>query len=212
MVATLAENLTQTLNWRYATKRFDPSKKIPADQWASLAESLRMAPSSFGLQPWRFLLVKNPETLKALRAAAWDQPQVVECSHFVVLAAQNQVGPQDVSKLIAASAAARGTSPENLKGYEDMMNGFLKQLPEHKQWTSRQCYIALGFLMLAAAQMQIDSCPMEGFDPAQFDKLLGLESTPYRSVVCCALGYRSKEDKISTKVRYPSKDVLFTLE
>jgi len=203
--------LLETLGERYATKQFDSTKQISDTDMYALCESLRLAPSSFGLQPWKFIVVKNPAVRKELRAAAWNQSQVEEASHFVVFATLKQVDPDFVKKYIASTAEIRGISPEDLKGYEDMMINFVTSGSfEHLPWTQRQSYIAMGFLGLSAALLGIDTCMMEWLDPKAFNTILGLENGPYTSVAAVALGYRSEADATShyAKSRFTMDEVV----
>ncbi|APB33846.1 nitroreductase [Gloeomargarita lithophora Alchichica-D10] len=202
----------QQLNWRYATKKFDPTRKISPEIWAILEESLRLAPSSFGLQPWQFIVVNNPAIRNQLVEHSWGQKQVVNASHLLVLALQKHISPQDVDRYLARTAAVQGTPIENLQGFGNVIKGFLTQPPyplNLEEWAARQVYIALGQLMTVAAFLGIDTCPMEGFIPAKYDEILGLHETPYRSVVVCPVGYRSEDDKNAQrpKVRYAKSDV-----
>ena len=205
--------LLSALNWRYATKVFDATKKIPADVWDSLEKTLVLTPTSFGLQPYKFLIVQNPEVRAALLPQSWGQKQVVDCSHYVVFAARTEMKEADIDKLIKRIVAVRGVAEDSLKGYRDMMVGNLvtggRAAIAH-EWAARQCYIALGNAMTAAALLGVDGCPMEGINPAEYDKILKLESSGYKTVVALALGYRAAADKYATipKVRYEAKDLV----
>ena len=207
------QSLLESLSWRYATKHFDPSKKISEADWNTLAEVLRLAPSSYGLQPWKFMVVHNAGMRKALREVSWAQPQIEECSHLVVLATLKTVTEEDVRKFITYAAKVRGVSEDALGQYRDMMMGDVVFGPRSQianYWTQRQAYIAMGFLLEAAAFKGIDACPMEGFDPVAYDQILGLNSTNYASVAVVALGYRSVNDAYQhyAKVRYPLEEVV----
>lgn len=201
----------EALEWRYATKRFNPSKKIPADTWQQLQQSLILTPSSFGLQPWRFVVVTDPAKKAELVGACWGQTQSAECSHFIVLARLDKLDASVVEELLARTRELRGVSEESQKPYKDMMLGFVSKLSEERanDWMARQCYIALGNLMTSAALLGVDDCPMEGFDSAQVDAILDLPSKGCRSVVCCALGYRADDDKYASlpKVRFEASRV-----
>ncbi|MBI2363048.1 MAG: NAD(P)H-dependent oxidoreductase, partial [Elusimicrobia bacterium] len=187
--------LTGALERRYAVKRFDPAGRIPPQAWAALEKSLQLAPSSYGLQPWKFFVVGDPRLREELRKASWDQSQVTEADKFVVFAARTGVGPRDVERHIARVAEVRGTRPESLSGYRDMMLAKVaKPGPEVDSWAARQVYIALGVLLSAAAVLGVDATPMEGLDPARYDALLGLRSKGYRTLCAAALGVRSPED------------------
>ena len=205
--------LLQALQWRYATKTFDPNRKIPAATWSALEHALVLSASSFGLQPYRFLVVTDPAIRARLMPHAWKQRQVVDASHFVVFAARTAMTEAEIDRLIARIAEVRGTSRESLAGYRQMMTGSLlgenmKTVIPH--WAARQAYIALGNLLTSAAVLGVDACPMEGFTPAEFDQILGLSAQGYAAVVCCALGYRSDKDAyaVAPKVRYPAGELV----
>ncbi|MCU0792897.1 MAG: NAD(P)H-dependent oxidoreductase [Opitutaceae bacterium] len=205
--------LTSALDWRYATKQFDPAKKIPGDTWAALEHALVSAPSSFGLQPWKFFVVTNPEVKAKLRPVSWNQPQVTDCSHHVVFAVRKGVNEAHVDRFLARQMALRGDTPESLAGYRGMMVGFVNNLSASGQidtWATKQIYVALGQFMAAAALLGVDACPMEGINPAAYDDILGLTGTEFASVVACSAGYRAATDKYATakKVRFPVSDVV----
>ncbi len=201
-----------SLLWRYATKKFDPSKKVPESQFTELIEALRLAPSSFGLQPWKFAVVVNPALRKELQAHAWNQPQVADASHLIVLCALKSIDEAYVKQFIKQLASQRGVSVESLKSYEEMMLGFVKGHTKEwlSEWMKKQVYLALGFLIYAASDRHIDSCPMEGFDSKKFDEILKLGDEGIESVVLCPVGYRSSEDPYSSlkKVRFSSQEVV----
>ncbi|MFO0416631.1 MAG: NAD(P)H-dependent oxidoreductase [Pseudomonadota bacterium] len=214
MENTLNTQLAKALNWRYATKRFDPTKRLSTQDWKTLEEALRLSPSSFGLQPWHFVVVNNPDLRQQLRAASWDQPQIVEASHLVVLASAREIDTAYVDNFISLLAQERGVELDKLEPYRQMILGFTKRLTESngiEAWTSRQTYIALGTLLTSAALLNIDACPIEGIDPKKYDQILGLESSPYSTRVVCALGYRAEVDATAQnkKVRFTSSK-LFT--
>lgn len=205
------EALLTALHARYATKAFDPARKIPAGVWSALEQSLILSPSSFGMQPWKFIVVTNPAVKTQLQGHAWNQPQVGDCSHFVVIARPAKVGPADVNKIISATAVAKGIPESVLEGYKQMMLGFVSNPAfDAENWAAKQCYIALGFIMESAALLGVDACPMEGINPAAFDQVLNLPATGYHAQVAIALGYRSATDKYSTssKVRYPASELV----
>ena len=207
------QQLLNALNWRYATKVFDAARKIPADVWQTLERALVLSPSSYGLQPYRFLVINDPAKRAELLPQSWNQKQVVDCSHYVVFTARTQMTEADVDKLIARITDVRKIPAASLNFYRDMMLGDLVKGPRSQiahEWATRQAYIALGNLMTCAAVLGVDACPMEGFVPAEYDRLLALENSGYASVVCCALGYRAAGDKYASlaKVRYETKDVI----
>jgi len=200
------EDLIDALKWRYATKRFDPDKKIPRDVVEGLLEALVLSPSSFGMQPWKFIVVEDPALRQRLQPDSWDQPQVTEASHYVVLAVRETLTEAHVGEWIARLGEVRGVTAASLAEYRGRMSRFLEAMDDAETfvWASRQAYIALGQLMTCAALLGVDSCPMEGFVPQAYDAALGLVGTGYRAVVACALGYRSADDKYATvpKTRY----------
>jgi nitroreductase len=207
------QQLIEALNWRYATKVFDSSRKIPADVWQTLERALVLSPSSYGLQPYRFLVISDLAQRAALLPHSRNQKQVVDASHYVVFTARTKMTETDVDKLIARTTGVRKIPAESLNFYRDMMLGDLVKGPRSQiahEWATRQAYIALGNLMTCAAVLGVDACPMEGFVPAEYDRVLGLENSGYASVVCCALGYRAASDKYAAlpKVRFEVKDVV----
>ncbi len=211
--ALTPDQIIQHLNWRYATKKFDPSQKISDQTWHALEQSLVLAPSSFGLQPWKFFVIRNLDLRHQLQKHAWNQSQVVDASHLVVLAIKTNMSVDDVDPYIERVAEVRQMSRENLDGLENAIRGFLQSPPYPLQpdaWSARQLYIALGFFLYSAALLGIDACPMEGFVPHEFDEILGLSEQGYAAKVLCAAGYRAEEDRLATmaKVRYRTEEVV----
>lgn len=213
-MATLnAEDIIEQLNWRYATKEFDSSKKIPTETIAALQEALVLTPSSFGLQPWKFFIVEDQSVKDQFPAVSWNQLQPKDCSHLVVLAAKTDYKRENVGEFVARMAVVRGVSEESLAGYEQFAGGFVDTASEQgwiDTWAQKQVYIALGQLMFAAAALGVDACPMEGIDLAAYDKILGLEGSGYSTVVACPLGYRSGTDKYASapKVRFKKSELI----
>ena len=206
-------DLLASLQWRYATKLFDTTKTIPADTWRALEETLILTPSSFGLQPWRFIVITDPATKQKLRPVSWNQAQVTDCSHYVVFATLKKISEAEIDRFLAHTVETRGGTTEALAGYRSMMTGFLIHGAGSgfaQEWAARQAYIALGNFMTAAALLQVDTCPMEGFLPAEYDKILGLPDRGLTATVCCAAGYRSPECKYSkaAKVRFPHAEMV----
>jgi nitroreductase len=207
------KQLLDALQWRYATKVFDATQKIPTDLWAALEQSLVLTPTSYGLQPYHFLVVQDAAKRAALLPNSWGQKQVVDCSHFVVFTARTEMKEADVDRFVKRSAEVRGVPAESLAAYRGMMLGDLVNGPRGKiahEWAARQCYIALGNLMTAAAVLGVDACPMEGINPPEYDKILGLEGSGYKTVVALALGYRSANDKYASlaKIRYETAELV----
>lgn len=210
------QTILNALNWRYAVRSFDTEKKIPQEELNTLFEVLRLAPSSYGIQPWKFFVVSNMDTRKKIQEAAWNQGQITQSSHLIVLARNADFTKTDTNTYIESVSETRHIPREKLKGFEDMINGTLNSLNLEQKgtWMAKQVYIALGFLLESAALLGIDAAPMEGFDPKAVDEILGLPDMGYRSVVLCCLGYRAKEDMMSgaPKVRKPLSVVVQELE
>lgn len=212
MPTTNQELLTQ-LRWRYATKRFDAQKTIPADTWSALEQALLLAPSSFGLQPWKFVVVTTPAVKQQLRAASWGQSQVSDASHYVVFAGLRTTTVEDVDRFLQCQSQVRGTPLESMAGYRKVLVDFLAKGWASKDlaaWNARQGYIALGQFMTAAAMLGVDTCPMEGIDMAAYDRILGLDGSRYTTLCGCAAGYRASDDKYASaaKVRFPLGEVI----
>jgi len=209
------EDLLTQLQWRYATKQFDPDQIIPGDTWSAIEESLILTPSSFGLQPWHFVVIESQNLKEELLPHSWNQAQVTECSHFVVLAAKSRTADEEIDAWIDRMVEVRGGERDSLTGYRDMMAGFLQRMDpaEQLQWSKLQTYIALGQLMTTASVLGIDACPMEGFLNTEYDRILGLSEKGLTASVACALGYRAEADKYAAapKVRFPKKELLTLL-
>ena len=207
------KQLLNRLNWRYATKQFDPNLKISADDWATIEDALLLTPSSGGLQPWKFVIITDPAVRAKLLPASYGQPQITNASHLVVFAGKKNFSEADVDALINRTAATRGVAVESLAQYRGMLVGGIVQALDEKArdaWARNQAYIALGNLLTSAAMLGIDACPMEGFDRAQYDEILGLNAQGYASAVIATLGYRAATDQYANapKVRFP-KDQVF---
>jgi nitroreductase len=205
--------ILEQLNWRYATKKFDSDKKISESNWKALEESVRLAPSSYGLQPWQFLIVQNMDLRNQLTPHTWNQTQVNDCSHYVVLTYKKKMDEQHIQKFIDKNIEVRNVPAANLEGYKNMMINNLTQGAATETigwWAQRQCYIAMGFLMETAALLNIDTCAIEGLDPAAYDRILKLEDSEYSTVAAVACGYRHADDKyqVAQKVRFDSNEVI----
>jgi nitroreductase len=208
----LPADAVAALNWRYAVKKFDPAKTIPADTWAALEQSLLLSPSSYGLQPWKFFVVQNPALREQLLPHSWGQRQVVDADKLVVFAVKKEVSAADADRLVARTSVVREVHVDTLAGYHKMMAGSLTRTPaaEVDVWMSRQVFIALGFFLTAAAVLGVDTCPMEGFVPEKYDEVLGLGAKGYASRVVATAGYRAADDAYGTakKVRYELGEVV----
>lgn len=199
------------LHWRYTTKKFDLAKKIPENEFSWLLEVLRLAPSSYGLQPWKFVVVDTKDMRARLKDYAWGQSQVTEASHLIVFCARTAIDDAYIRKHIEQIAKARNLSVESFKNYENGMRSFVRsQTPQElADWIKRQVYIPLGMLVAECAHRKIDASPIEGFDVKGVDALLGLEAEGVTSLVFCAVGYRAADDRYAglQRVRFESTDV-----
>lgn len=206
------EQLLGQLHWRYATKQFDPHRKISAPDWASIEDALLLTPSSGGLQPWKFIVVTDPAARAKLLPASYGQAQITDASHLVVFAAKKNFSESDVDAFISHTAATRGVPVESLAPFRGMLVGGIVQSMDEKArdaWARNQAYIALGNLLTSAALLGIDACPMEGFDRAQYDEILGLNAQGLATAVIATVGYRAATDKYANapKVRFPKEQV-----
>ena len=211
MSAATAEAVVAQLRWRYATKKFDPARIIPPDTWSALEQSLVLTPSSYGLQPWKFVVVTDPVVKARLPAHSWGQKQPQDCSHMVVLALRADLGEADIDRYLDRVAEVRGQSRESLARFRQTMAGSLTDPAfDVNMWAAHQVYIALGQFMACAALLGVDTCPMEGIDPPRYDEVLGIAQQGYRTVVGCAAGYRAADDKYAQtpKVRFKTEDVV----
>lgn len=204
--------IIERLNWRYAVKKFDSSKKVSASDWELLEESLRLSPSSYGTQPWRFIVVQNPEIRKRLTPLSWNQSQIEDCSHLLVMTIKSEIDEAYIQKYLQRIAEVRQIDIAQLAGFKKGLMNDLVHGPRHATigyWAQRQVYIAMGFLMETAALINVDTCPLEGLDPKGYDKVLEVEGSGYETVAAVAVGYRHKDDKYQSmpKVRFDKKDI-----
>jgi nitroreductase len=205
------DQVLERLRWRYAVKTFDRSRKLEPETWKALEQSLLLSPSSFGLQPWRFVVISDPQLLEKLPAISWGQSQPRDCSHMVVLGARRGVDEAYVDEFLSSVAATRGVSLASLAGYRQMVLG---AAGTHQggvlAWNTHQVYLALGQFMTTAAMLGVDTCPMEGLDLDAYDELLGWKQSEYTTVVGCAVGYRSADDLYARapKVRFRSERII----
>ncbi len=205
--------LISQLNWRYATKQFDPQRKISAENWATLEEALVLTPSSCGLQPWKFIVVTDPAVRSKLVEASWGQRQIVDASHLVVFAIKKNLAEKDIEEHLSRICAVRGVPREALAGFRDMMMGAIikgREAEARRSWASNQIYIALGNFLTSAAVLGIDACPMEGIEPPKYDEILGLDKLGLTAVVVATAGYRAAGDNYAKlkKVRFPKEQVI----
>lgn len=199
--------------WRYATKKFDHTKKVSDKDLELLLEATRLSASSYGLQPYHVFVITDPEIKEKLRPVSWGQSQITDASHIIVFANVTDFGEELLDGYLQNVSNIRNIPEEGLKGYSDFMKSKLLNLTEEDKniWTIKQVYIALGNMMQAAAELKIDTCPMEGFESEAYNKILGLEEKDLNASVVLAVGYRSNEDETQhyAKVR-KSKEELFT--
>jgi nitroreductase len=211
-----SDTLTRQLNWRYATKKFDPTKEISEADWLALEHTLVLTPSSFGLQPWKFIVITNQEVKEKLVPLSWGQRQVADASHTVVLAIRQKLDEQEIVRHVNRTAEVRGVEHSALEKYKKSMVNVLLHPAQHAtidEWATRQVYIALGSFMTAAAVIGVDTCPMEGIQPKKYDEVLGLTGTGYATVLACPAGYRAPDDKyaVTPKVRFKHEDVVIRI-
>ena len=206
-------NFIESQKWRYATKKFDATKKITAEDFEILKDAIQLSTSSYGLQPYRIFIIENPELRKQLQPFAWGQSQIVEASQVIVFANITNFGEAEIDQYISNLAQTRGIPAESVKGYADFMKMKITDLAEddRNNWTSKQTYLALGNLLNAAAELKIDVTPMEGFEPEKVNELLGFNELGLNASLIATIGYRHEEDATQhyKKVR-KSKEELFT--
>ena len=203
-------NFIENQNWRYATKKFDATKKIAPADLEILKEAIRLSTSSYGLQLYKVFIIENPAVRAQLQPASWGQSQIVDASHLFVFANYTDVQESHIDHYVENIAQTRGISIEAVKGYGDFMKNSLIGLPQDKKaiWTSKQTYLALGNLLNAAAELKIDVTPMEGFEPAKYNEILGLNAS-----LVATVGYRHEEDATQhlAKVRKSTEELFETI-
>jgi nitroreductase/dihydropteridine reductase len=204
-------SLLDKLNWRYATKKFDETKKLSADQLSALLDLVHLSPSSAGLQAYRILVVENQDIKEKLREAARGQQQLTAASHIIVFAAETNLDTAYVKNYIDRIAATRGVERANLEAFENNITHAVNSMTEDVKivWNHKQAYIALGVLLTAAAELGIDACPMEGFEAGSFDEILGLKALGLTTSVIAPIGFRADDDPFSkaAKVRRPKEEL-----
>lgn len=202
-------------NWRYATKKFDATKKISTDDLQLLKEAIQLSTSSYGLQPYKILIIENPEIREQLKPFSWNQTQITDASHLFVFTNFVDVKEEHIDSYMNNMAQTRGLNVEDLKGYSDFMKSKLISLPNNIQsvWTSKQTYLALGNLLNAAAELKIDVTPMEGFEPEKYNEILGLDKLGLNASLVATIGYRHEEDATQhyPKVRKPLDELFVTI-
>ena len=205
-------NALESLNWRYATKKFDANRTLTDVQVDQLLEAGNLAASSYGLQPYKLLVIKNQELQDQLVDHSYNQRQVADASHVIVIAVRTDVNADYISAYSDRVEKTRNLDAGTMDTSKNVMLGTIGKLSAEDlfRWSAKQTYIVLGTMMAAAAQMEIDTCPMEGFVPAKYDELLDLESKNLRSVLVLPVGYRAEDDvaQHQKKVRLPLDEIV----
>jgi nitroreductase len=207
------DQLVKSLEWRYATKKFDKTKKIDEKTWNALEQVLILTPSSYGAMPYKFYIIQDQGLKDQLTAASYGQQQVSDCSHHVVFVAKEKMDTEHLKKYVEQMASVRGANISDFEKYEAMMVAQLVDKMSAEQsfkWATNQAYIALGNFMTAAAVLGVDACPFEGINPAKYDEILGLTGTGWKTVCACPSGYRAEDDKYALvkKVRFDAADLI----
>lgn len=206
--------LIKNLQWRYATKKFDTSKKVSNADLNKLKEAIQLSVSSYGLQLYKVLIIENQEIREQLKPLSWNQNQITDASHLFVFCNYTDVTPEAIDGFIKQTAETRNLDLERLHGYGDFIKAKLNEKsPEEKTgWLKSQTYLALGNLLNACAELKIDACPMEGFEPEAYNKILGLDKKGLNATVIAPIGYRHQEDQTigQIKVRKPI-EILFEI-
>ncbi len=204
-------DILSKLNTRYATKVFDPTKKVSEADMDKLLEAIRLSASSYGLQPYKILVIEDSAIRAELRKAAWNQSQITDASALLVFAVKYETNAATIDEFVDLMSQTRNVPKDALSGYGDVMKGSIQRQSQEQieTWVSKQAYIALGFGLVSAAVLDIDACPMEGFSPADFDRILDINKLGLKSKVIMAVGYRSDEDKYQhlAKVRQKKEDL-----
>ncbi|MUH35389.1 NAD(P)H-dependent oxidoreductase [Zobellia amurskyensis] len=200
-------NYIDHLKWRYATKKFDASKKVSPDNLEKIKEAIQLSASSYGLQLYKVLIIEDPSIREQLKTASWGQDQITDASHLIVFCNYTHVEDAHVDYFLHRTASTHNVGLNNLSGYGDFMKGKINEMTalESFHWTARQTYLALGNLLSACAELKIDSCPMEGFEADTYNTILGLAEKGLNAAVVATIGYRSHEDHTQhrPKVRKP---------
>ncbi|AWG22158.1 NAD(P)H-dependent oxidoreductase [Flavobacterium faecale] len=202
-------------NWRYATKKFDATKKISNEDLEFLKEAIRLSSSSYGLQPYKVFIIENPEIRAKIQPVAWGQSQIVEASHLLVFANVTSLSDEDIDGYVENIAATRDLPLDAVTGYGNLMKANLLGLPADAKniWSAKQVYLAMGNLLNAAAEKQIDVTPMEGFLPEKVNEILGFDALGLNTTLIATVGYRHTEDATQhyKKVRKSNEELFITL-
>lgn len=203
--------LIKNLKWRYATKKFDPTKKVSKEDLSKLKEVIRLSASSYGLQLYKVLIIEDLEIRNKLKPVSWNQSQIVDASHLFVFCNYTDASPKAIDDFVIHTSVTRKQDLQKLKVYGDFIKSKLadKSNEEKTSWLKSQTYLALGNLLNACAELKIDACPMEGFEPEAYNEILGLEAQKLNAAVIAPVGYRHKEDYSTSfkKVRKSMKNL-----
>ena len=206
------DKIIDALNWRFAVKEFEPSKKVAPADLETILESGRLAPSSMGFEPWKILVVENPEVRAKLRAVSYGQSKVTDAAHILVIAGRTDLRQNGVRERLERTAKAQNMQVEELSGLKAALEGTLAGIPDDatlNEWAAAQTYIPLGIMVETASLLGVDNCPMGGFDRAAVDELLGLGAKNLASVSMLALGYRGNDATAAMpKVRRDAADAI----
>ncbi len=188
--------LLESLNWRYATKKFDNSKKIKDEDIKRIEEAIRLSASSYGFQPYTILRIENPQVCKQLQSISWNQSQILDASHLYVFCNYLEFTEEMIEEYVQRKSNMQNIPLDKLDGYKQFMKGKLKEKSKDEipHWTAKQTYIALGNMLAACGELKIDSCPIEGFEPQEYDKVLGLNEKGLTATVVVAIGYHAEDD------------------
>ncbi|MDD3302706.1 MAG: NAD(P)H-dependent oxidoreductase [Candidatus Gracilibacteria bacterium] len=205
-------NIIDSLNWRYACKLFDNTKKVSKEDLEEIIEAFRLSTSAFGIQPWKLIVIENQEVKDSLVEYSWNQPQINTCSHLLVLCRLTEIDDKLVDRYIEKMSEVRETSKEELSGYEQRVKSYINDLSEDgkEYFSTKQVFIALGNLIPVLAMKKIDSCAMTGIINSEYDRILNLKEKGLSSVAVLPIGYRSEDDKYAKlkKVRFDREEVV----
>lgn len=204
--------LIETLNWRYATKKFDPTKKIDSSSLELLKEAVRLSVSSYGLQLYKVLIIEDPKVKELLREASWDQSQITDASHLFIFCSYNQNFTEGIDSYIdLLQKGAEGSNKSGILAYGKSIKESISTMAEweRKAWSEKQCYLAMNNLLIAAAELRLDACPMEGFEPDKYDQILGLNEQGLHAVLVAPVGFRASNDsaQFRKKVRRSTEEL-----
>jgi len=211
------EQFINALNWRYATKKYDAGKKVSKQDLNYLKKAVQLSVSSIGLQPYKVIIIENEDMRNRLKAGASGNNAnlFADASHIFIFANETDFGQKHINSAIENMATVRNQNPDDLKGFNDYISGYVNSLSREVRdtWTAKQTYIALGNLLSAAALLKIDATPMEGFDAAKINEILGLDAQGLNAALVATVGYRHADDATqnNVKVRKPEQELFITL-